>query len=81
MIRSLEAWRTAEKQLSGRAEMAMLPALADLKAQLERLVHRGFVGEAGPVQLRRYPDLPRGPRPSGAPASTRAAARSTATGR
>jgi ATP-dependent helicase HrpA len=55
VIRSLDAWRTAEKQLSGRAEITMLPALADLKAQLERLVHRGFVGEAGIAQLRRYP--------------------------
>jgi ATP-dependent helicase HrpA len=35
--------------------MAMLPALADMKAQLERLVHDGFVGEAGARQLRRYP--------------------------
>ncbi len=59
VIRSLEAWRTAEKQLSGRAEMAMLPALADLKAQLERLVHRGFVSEAGSLQLRRYPSTSR----------------------
>jgi ATP-dependent helicase HrpA len=33
----------------------MLPALSDMKAQLERLVHRGFVGEAGPTQLRAYP--------------------------
>ena len=35
--------------------MAMLPALTDMKAQLDRLVHDGFVGEAGPGQLRRYP--------------------------
>ncbi len=55
VIRSLDAWRTADRQLSGRAEMTMLPALSDMKAQLERLVHRGFVGEAGTVQLRRYP--------------------------
>jgi ATP-dependent helicase HrpA len=26
-----------------------------MKAQLARLVHRGFVGEAGAAQLRRYP--------------------------
>ena len=51
----LDGWRTADKLLSGRAEMAMLPALADMKAQLERLVHRGFLSEAGPEQLRRYP--------------------------
>ncbi len=55
VMRVLEAWRKADKALTGRAEMAMLPALADLKGQLERLVHAGFVGEAGPTQLRRYP--------------------------
>jgi ATP-dependent helicase HrpA len=51
----LGAWRRAEKALSGRADMLMLPALSDMKAQLARLVHRGFVGEAGVTQLRRYP--------------------------
>ncbi|WP_244931654.1 ATP-dependent RNA helicase HrpA [Nocardioides sp. W7] len=55
VIRVLDAWRQAEKSLSGRADMMMLPALSDMKAQLGRLVHRGFVGEAGPAQLRRYP--------------------------
>jgi ATP-dependent helicase HrpA len=55
VIRVLDAWRRAEKALSGRADMLMLPALSDMKAQLARLVHRGFVGEAGPAQLRRYP--------------------------
>ena len=51
----LGAWRRADKALSGRADMLMLPALSDMKAQLARLVHRGFVGEAGATQLRRYP--------------------------
>ncbi|SDD58885.1 ATP-dependent RNA helicase HrpA [Nocardioides lianchengensis] len=55
VIRVLDAWRQAEKALSGRAEMHQLPALSDMKAQLARLIHRGFVGEAGPTQLRRYP--------------------------
>ncbi|WP_193605033.1 ATP-dependent RNA helicase HrpA [Nocardioides dongkuii] len=55
VIRVLDAWRQAEKALSGRADMMQLPALTDMRAQLARLVHRGFVGEAGPVQLRRYP--------------------------
>jgi len=55
VIRVLDRWRQAEKALSGRAEMAMLPALTDMRAQLARLVHRGFVAEAGPAQLRRYP--------------------------
>jgi ATP-dependent helicase HrpA len=55
LLRVLDGWRSADKVLSGRAEMALLPALADMKAQLERLVHPGFVAEAGPEQLRRYP--------------------------
>jgi ATP-dependent helicase HrpA len=55
VMRVLDAWRKAEKALSGRADMALLPALTDMRAQLERLVHRGFVGEAGATQLRRYP--------------------------
>ncbi|MBZ5737599.1 ATP-dependent RNA helicase HrpA [Nocardioides mangrovi] len=55
VMRVLDGWRRAEKALSGRAEMTMLPALTDLRAQLARLVHPGFVGEAGATQLRRYP--------------------------
>lgn len=55
VMRVLDAWRRAEKALSGRADMLLLPALTDMRAQLGRLVHRGFVGEAGVTQLRRYP--------------------------
>ncbi|NYG56893.1 ATP-dependent RNA helicase HrpA [Nocardioides perillae] len=55
VLRVLDAWRRAERALSGRAEMTTLPALTDMQAQLARLVHRGFVGEAGPRVLRRYP--------------------------
>ncbi len=55
VMRVLDAWRRAEKALSGRADMSMLPSLTDMRAQLARLVHRGFVGEAGTTQLRRYP--------------------------
>lgn len=55
LMRVLERWRQAEKALSGRADMSMLPALTDMRGQLARLVHRGFVGEAGAAQLRRYP--------------------------
>ena len=47
LLRVLDAWRAADKALSGRAEMATLPALTDMKAQVGRLVHDGFVGEAG----------------------------------
>jgi len=55
VIGVLDAWRSAEKSLSGRADMLLLPALTDMRAQLARLVHRGFVGEAGATRLRRYP--------------------------
>ena len=55
VVRVLDRWRQAEKALSGRAEMSMLPALTDMRGQLARLVHRGFGAEAGAAQLRRYP--------------------------
>ncbi len=55
VLRVLEAWRHTDKLLAGRAQLATLPALTDMKGQLARLVHRGFVGEAGADQLRRYP--------------------------
>jgi ATP-dependent RNA helicase HrpA len=47
-------WRRTERLLSGRAEMAELPARTDMAAQLDRLVHRGFVGEVGVARLRHY---------------------------
>ncbi len=55
LIRVLDAHREADRLLSGRAELALLPALSDMQAQLGRLVSAGFVGEAGVAQLRRYP--------------------------
>ncbi|MFE7225466.1 ATP-dependent RNA helicase HrpA [Nocardioides sp. NPDC057577] len=55
MMRALEAYRETDKALSGRADMFQLPALTDMKDQLARLVHRGFVAEAGTQQIRRYP--------------------------
>ena len=60
VLRVLDAWRAADKALSGRVDMWSLPAVTDMKAQLGRLVHPvgrwgGFVAEAGPVHLRRYP--------------------------
>ncbi|MDP3890807.1 DUF3418 domain-containing protein, partial [Nocardioides sp.] len=55
VMRVLEAWRRVDKQLSGRADLTTLPALQDMRAQVARLVHRGFVGEAGPAVLRRLP--------------------------
>ncbi len=51
----LGRWRVTDKSLAGRADLAVLASLADMRDQLARLVHRGFVGEAGPERLRRYP--------------------------
>lgn len=55
LLRALDAWRATDKVLGGRADMRLLPALTDLQGQLGRLVHDGFVGEAGARRLRRYP--------------------------
>jgi len=55
VIRALEAWRDADRALSGRADMFQLPALTDMKDQLGRLVGAGFVSAAGTTQVRRYP--------------------------
>ena len=54
VLRVLGEWRPVDKALHGRVEMAQLPAMNDLRAQLARLVHDGFVSEAGPA-LREYP--------------------------
>jgi ATP-dependent helicase HrpA len=55
VMRVLEGARTVDRLLSGRADMTTLPALTDMKAQLARLVHRGFVAEKGTAWLRRMP--------------------------
>jgi ATP-dependent helicase HrpA len=56
VVRVLAVWREADRALSGSADLTMLPALSDMKEQLARLVHRGFVAEVGAARLR---DLPR----------------------
>ena len=50
--RVLAAWREADRVLTGRADMAQLPALTDMRAQVARLVHDGFIGEVGASRLR-----------------------------
>jgi ATP-dependent helicase HrpA len=55
VLRVLAEWRDVDKLLSGSAEMSMLPALSDMKAQVGRLVHRGFVSDVGAAQLRHLP--------------------------
>lgn len=53
--RVLGAWRETDRVLSGSADLHMLPALADMKAQVGRLVYRGFVSDVGAGQLRELP--------------------------
>jgi ATP-dependent helicase HrpA len=53
--RVLTAWRETDRALSGSADLPMLPALADMKAQVARLVYRGFVSDVGAAQLRHLP--------------------------
>lgn len=55
VMRVLEAWRTTDKAISGRADLMTLPALTDMRAQVGRLMATGFVGEAGVRRLRDYP--------------------------
>jgi ATP-dependent helicase HrpA len=55
VLRILADWRETDRMLSGRAELATLPALQDMREQLARLVGRGFLGEAGADRLRRFP--------------------------
>ena len=51
----LGEWRPVEKALHGRVEMTTLPSMTDLQDQLGRLVHPGFIAEAGAAALREYP--------------------------
>jgi ATP-dependent helicase HrpA len=54
VVRVLEAWREVDRALSGSVDMALLPAMADMRAQVARLVRRGFVGDSA-AQLRHLP--------------------------
>jgi ATP-dependent helicase HrpA len=51
----LSRWRTTHKALTGRVELPLLPAMNDLRGQLDRLVRPGFVAVAGPSALASYP--------------------------
>jgi ATP-dependent helicase HrpA len=55
VLRVLADWRETDRLLSGRAELATLAALQDMREQLARLVGLGFLGEAGADRLRRFP--------------------------
>ncbi|WP_415172436.1 ATP-dependent RNA helicase HrpA [Nocardioides sp.] len=59
-LRALAGYREADKALSGRVDVYQLPAITDMRAQLDRLFapaapSGGFVAEAGSTWLRRYP--------------------------
>jgi ATP-dependent helicase HrpA len=56
VLRVLARWQETDRRLSGPADLVLLPALADMKAQVGRLMHRGFISEVGAGQL---PQLPR----------------------
>ena len=53
--RVLGEWRETDRVLTGSADLPMLPALADMKAQVGRLVFRGFVSDVGAAQIRELP--------------------------
>jgi ATP-dependent helicase HrpA len=55
VIDILGRWRSTHKAIGGRVDLQRLPAMSDLGAQLERLVHAGFVSEAGVAALNGYP--------------------------
>jgi ATP-dependent helicase HrpA len=55
VLKVLAEWRPVDKALHGRVELSLLPAMTDLRAQLARLVHDGFIGEVGAAALREYP--------------------------
>ena len=52
--RALVDGYAVDKRLSGRAELALLPALADLKAQWAGLLYPGFVADAGADAVAHY---------------------------
>ncbi len=54
-VRALEAWRQTDRLLTGSVEMLLLPAMADMRAQVGRLVWDGFVADTGAAQLRQLP--------------------------
>jgi ATP-dependent helicase HrpA len=55
VVRVLEAWRRTDRVLSGSVDLMLLPAMSDMRAQVGRLVGRGFVAEAGAGRLKQLP--------------------------
>jgi ATP-dependent helicase HrpA len=54
-VRVLEGWRETDRLLSGSVDLMLLPAMTDMRAQVGRLVQRGFVADTGAEQLRHLP--------------------------
>ena len=54
-VRVLEGWRETDRLLSGSVDLMLLPAMTDMRAQVGRLVRRGFVADVGGAQLRHLP--------------------------
>jgi ATP-dependent helicase HrpA len=54
-VRALEAWRQTDRLLSGSVDLALLPAMTDMRDQVGRLVRRGFVADVGAERLRQLP--------------------------
>lgn len=55
VARVLTLWHQLDRRLSGGADRALLPALADVRAQLAALAHPGFVTDTGRLQLSELP--------------------------
>jgi len=51
----LACWRATHKALTGRVDLPLLPAMNDLRGQLDRLVRVGFVSAGGGAALASYP--------------------------
>jgi len=55
VLRVLAAWRDTDRLLHGSVDMRVLASMNDMRQHLGRLVHRGFIAEAGAEALRQYP--------------------------
>jgi len=55
VIPVLQQAQSLDRRLTGRADLALLPALTDMRAQWGRLLAAGFVTRAGVGRLRHYP--------------------------
>ncbi len=52
VVHVLAAWRDTDRTLTGSVDLTLLAAMTDMRAQVGRLVGRGFVSDAGAGRLR-----------------------------